>query len=153
VSEPTIVANPVLGAPRRKPPETLPPELFPLLARNRAMLLFIGWSGIAGSIILFSIAMRQLDPGLPPALQHALISLRFFGATLNAVPAIHLLRYAAAITHALDHPSGDALTLALRQQRRYWRFIGVTIIVYLLAVAVAVAAPQLLQFRDSIGQP
>jgi hypothetical protein len=61
----------------------------------------------------------------------ALGAMVFFMASLVLTPSIHLLRYRTMVLRAAAAPGGEAFTNVLRQQVRFWRFVGVGTIIWM----------------------
>lgn len=118
---------------RRKPGEALPLELFALLQRNEIPLFFLGAVGTAlgGLSMIGAICLWLVWNG---PLTFFVGANFFFVAALILTPSIHLLRYRQVLMRARRWPSSDGYELVLVQQRRFWRFIGVTTIICLAVV-------------------
>jgi hypothetical protein len=121
----TTAARPV-----RKPADALPPELFVRLARNAPLLLIIGSAGVAIGLLVVSAAAGVASYWDFP-LARAVAAMVFFVAALILTPSIHVLHYRAEVLKAAAAPGSDALTRVLRQQVRFWRFVGVATILWL----------------------
>ncbi|HEV7765898.1 MAG TPA: hypothetical protein VGQ76_12920 [Thermoanaerobaculia bacterium] len=123
------MASPTL----RKPDDVLPPEYFSRLAANAPLILAIGFVGLLFGLVVAAFAVLLLFQVDFPAAA----GMVFFMASLILTPSIHLLHYRAEIVRA-STADGDALARVLRQQMRFWRFIGVSIIVWMTMVGIAV---------------
>jgi hypothetical protein len=114
----------------------LPAELFPRLARNAPLLLTIGSVGLTFGLLLLvgaiGIAFKWEAP-----LAKAVAGVVFFLATLFLTPSIHLLYYRIEILNALSTPSPESLAKVLRQQVRFWRFVGVAAILWMAMIATS----------------
>lgn len=52
-------------------------------------------------------------------------------AALYAYPAMKLGNYSSRITDLLQDPTESNLVAALNEQRRFWKYVGIAMIVYL----------------------
>ena len=57
-------------------------------------------------------------------------------AALYAYPAMKLGNYSSRITDLLQDPTESNLVAALNEQRRFWKYVGIAIIVYLGVVVL-----------------
>jgi hypothetical protein len=116
--------------PVRKPTNVLPPELFTRLARNAPLLLTIGSVGVTiGALIVLTAVGIGVFWEVPVA--KAAAAMVFFMASLILTPSIHVLYYRAEILSAAAAPASEAFTKVLRQQVRFWRFVGVATILWM----------------------
>jgi len=123
-------AETVAARPLRKAAEALPPELFSRIAHNAPLLLIIGSAGVLiGALILLGAAWMAFLWDFP--LARALGAMVCFMASLVLTPSIHLLRYRTMVLRAAAAPGGEAFTNVLRQQVRFWRFVGVGTIIWM----------------------
>lgn len=58
---------------------------------------------------------------------------------IYVTPAIYLLRYSSAIRAALAKPASDTMERALLMQLRYFRFVGIIVLVTLAAGVALIA--------------
>lgn len=132
---PTTASRALL--PRR---DTLPGELFVLYSRNTPLLLIVGFAWfLLGWMAIGSAAwlVFVVKPNQAAALTNFNGAAVFFYGALLLTPAIHLLRYRAAILRATAAPRSTPLNVLLDQQQRFWRFVGAMFIcVLLLFIAV-----------------
>lgn len=106
-----------------------------LMALGGAGAALIGGLALAGVIKVPSVNAILLPLGL---LYLALAGVYLF-------PSLHLLRSAAAIRRLGAGADAADLLAALEGQRRFWKFVGITaivfVILYALAIFAAVAIP------------
>lgn len=128
--------------PRRRLGEPLPPELFTLLERNVVPLLVVGTIAaiIGGAGIIAALAL-WITAAVPMTFFAG--ALIFFLSALVLAPAMHLLRYRMVLLESAQKPGSDAYELVLVQQRRFWRFTGLTTIFWLVAMALLMLAASL----------
>lgn len=128
--------------PRRRLGEPLPAELFTLLQRNAVPLLVVGAIAalVGGAGVLVSLAV-WITAALP--MTFFIGAVVFFISALVLAPAIHLLRYRVVLLEAAQKPGSEAYELVLVQQRRFWRFTGLTTIFWLVALALLFLAGSL----------
>lgn len=111
-------------------------EFFTRLARNAPLLLLIGSAGVlVGLLTLATAAGVAFFWDFP--LAKAAGGVIFFMASLVLTPAIHILYYRAEVLAAVAAPDGDSITKVLRQQVRFWRFVGVAVILWIALVTIA----------------
>lgn len=123
----------------RKPADALPPELFPRLARNAPLLLIISAVGVAlGALVLIAAAGIAILWDAP--LAYAAAGMVFFLSSLMLTPSIHLFYYRIEVLDAASAPNPDSLTRVLRQQVRFWRFIGMAAIVWMAMIGLTVVS-------------
>ncbi len=65
-------------------------------------------------------------------------------AGLYLVPALHLLRSARAIRSLANEPREAVIVEALESQRRFWKFVGLATIVFVVLYTLAIAAAVIL---------
>lgn len=116
-----------------------------ILATIATVLMLLGGAGAAliGGLALAGIIQV-------PSVNAILLPLGLLYMALSCVylfPALHLLRSAAAIRRMGARAGEGDLLAALEGQRRFWKFVGITAIVfvvlYALAIFAAIAIPVL----------
>lgn len=148
MSEPTVSA--VIANATRKAPEALPRELFPLMARNIPLLRVISSASflitLGGALVSLVTILRL---GLSGALLRFALAMIFFQTAFAITPAIYLRRYQQLLAEAAENPEGASLAAVLQQQRRYWRFISMIVLLMLAFIVIPIVVPHLLHFRDA----
>lgn len=116
-----------------------------ILAMIATVLMLLGGAGaaligglaLAGVIQVPSVNAILLPLGL----------LYMASACVYLFPALHLLRSAAAIRRLGAGEGHGDLLAALEGQRRFWKFVGITavvfVVLYALAIFAAIAIPVL----------
>ena len=101
-------------------------------ARFLSILGFIS----TGLMVVAGLAMMVIaNDKLPPWMGAVYLIL----AVLYVPPSLFLYRYASAIEVFLSVPSFETLGEALRQQKSFWRLIGIAMAAILLLYVVAIA--------------
>lgn len=100
---------------------------------------------IIGGIILFitGIAGGSMGGGLGSLAGGAGMGALMGGvylvmAALYAYPALKLGNYSSRITDLLQDPTESNLVAALNEQRRFWKYVGIAMIVYIGLIVVMV---------------
>lgn len=118
-------------------------RLMGILAMIATVLMALGGAGVAliGALALAGVIQV-------PSINAILLPLGLLYLALSCVylfPALHLLRSAAAIRRIGNGASETDLLAALEGQRRFWKFVGITaivfIVLYVLAIFAALALP------------
>lgn len=138
---------------------TVTPGMIEALRTTRPWVRFLSILGFVGAafILLGGILVMVLgtfsgaaasDP-LGAGMMVGLGVIYMIGALLYIVAALHLSRYASAITRAVRHPV-DVVSMeaALTHQKSFWKFTGivaiVTMLLYIPGIVAAIAIPNLL---------
>jgi hypothetical protein len=113
--------------------------------RFLSVLVFIssGFMVLAGiGMILAGIvggaALSRTNPVGGPAVMIVSGFFYFILAILYIAPGIFLSRYASAIKLLETTPSPEALELALKNQKSFWRFVGIITLIFLILTVVAI---------------
>ncbi|MGA0133350.1 MAG: hypothetical protein ACO3ND_03220 [Opitutales bacterium] len=123
-----------------------------ILTMITAVLMLLAGGGVALVGALSAIGAVEAKAGLMLAagLLYAVLSLVYL------FPALHLLRSARAIRGLQTGSDDAAVAEALEGQRRFWKYIGVVaivfIVLYVLAILLAVALPVLAALQKA-AQP
>jgi hypothetical protein len=106
--------------------------VFERLERSRVWVITIGLVSL-GIALFLSVASVFVALSTTAALDHVTLALMgFFFACLYLTPALYLLRYGRAIARATKEPGTATLERALRLNLRYFRFVGLSILVGLV---------------------
>jgi hypothetical protein len=112
--------------------------------RFLSVLGFVGCAfmvlGGLGMAVLGAIAPAAAgSPGAPQAMMPALGGVYVLFAALYVYPSLVLWRYASSIARAVGGGGTEAIVEALRHQRSFWKFVGISMIaiigLYFLAIA------------------
>lgn len=109
-----------------------------ILAMIATVLMLLGGAGAAliGGLALAGVIQV-------PSVNAILLPLGLLYMALACVylfPALHLLRSAAAIRRLGTGAGHGDLLASLEGQRRFWKFVGITAIVFLVLYALAIFA-------------
>ena len=128
-------------------PDVISPAMVDALRGTRPWVRLLAILGFVGSVFMvlggLAVALLGVVPGASstgPVVSAALGALYIGLAVLYVFPSLFLLRYARAIGAALDAPAKTApIEEALRQQKSFWKFVGVAVVIWLVCVVLAVA--------------
>jgi hypothetical protein len=117
----------------------LPESVIDALKKTRPWVLFLGILGFIAcgllavvGVIMTAMAFVVETKGVPPWLGLVYLPL----AGLYVAPSVYMTRYASAIGTFLRSPSGEGLGNALKQQKSFWRFVGILTLVLMVIYAI-----------------
>ena len=125
------------------------------LKRTKPWVRFFGvmmWIGVAFMLLAavamilggaaMGTAMQKTNPGMPAGFMAGMGALYILISVLYIYPAIKIWKYGSSIGKLVQSGSNIDLEEALNQQRGFWKFVGITmivvIVVYLVAIVVMV---------------
>lgn len=121
------------------------------LKRTKPWVRFFGvllWIGVA-FMLLASVAMilggstmgavmEKTNPGLPSGFMAGIGALYILMAALYVYPALKIWKYGTWIGKLVASGSNADLEEALNQQRGFWKFIGIMMIILLVIYVIAI---------------
>jgi len=114
------------------------PHLVELLRQTKPWVTFLAIVGFvfAGLMVLLGLLMMVFGAAKPTKFPWPFGLVYLLLALLYIFPSLFLLRYGAAIRRLLDGNGMNALTDALREQKSFWRLVGIMTAVVLCIYAL-----------------
>lgn len=114
--------------------EKLPAELVARWRRTAPLVTLSGAAGLGVAVLILLLGLRLviLLWNLPVTL--AISGAFLFAAALVLTPSIHLLQQGQAIRQAFVRRDLDSLADVFALQHRYWRYLGIILILVFLAI-------------------
>ena len=128
-------------------PITLSDRMLASLGATRPWVKFIAIVWFVGAVfmVLFGLAMitgiyRGFSmPGMPASFDRVLGIFYIVIALVYVMPAMYLYRYAKAIAGTQDDAVMTSFEDALKQQKCFWKYFGIFIIVVLVLYVLSIA--------------
>ncbi|MGA7966065.1 MAG: DUF5362 family protein [Gammaproteobacteria bacterium] len=94
--------------------------------------IFSGFALIGGLFMLFGLSFMPSQSAAYP-MPHGIFTflslVYFLMASLYFIPSLILFRYAASLDRIERDGSGEKLAQALEHQRKFWKYVGICLIV------------------------
>jgi len=106
-----------------------------------ALMLLAALAMILGGTAMGTM-MQKTNPGMPTGFMAGMGALYIFIAALYIYPAIKIWKYGTSIGKLVQSGSNFDLEEALNQQRGFWKFVGImlilVIVMYIIGIVVMV---------------
>jgi hypothetical protein len=132
----------------------VPPDAVEMLAKTKPWVRFIsvitfigaGFMLLAGGVMTLAgggiFAAASSSGGMPPALAGSmgaiLAGFYVFLAIVYIYPGVKLWKYASAIGRLIQSGSEEDLVAALKQQKSFWKFVGIVFLAMLVIYIVTI---------------
>jgi hypothetical protein len=117
----------------------VPAEAVEALRETRPWVTLIAVMGFigAGLMVLLGLAMMAMGKGLGRGIPASLGFVYVIIAALYVLPSVLLLRYSSSIGRLLEGAGTPALVDALRNQKAFWRAVGIMTLVFIGIMALS----------------
>lgn len=102
-----------------------------------AFMLLAALAMILGGATMGTV-MQKTNPGMPAGIMAGMGALYIFIAVLYIYPAIKIWKYGTCIGKLVQSGSNADLVEALNQQRGFWKFVGIMMIIVLIMYLIGI---------------